>query len=77
PRFRVAEAGAKPVRRGAEFALKTASGVIPMSYAEAEASTWILARPAIAEEELRAAYPGVDAAALIARLTEAGVLAAA
>lgn len=77
PRFRVAEAGAKPVRRGTEFALKTAGGVIPMTYAEAEASTWILARPAVAEEELRAAYPGVDAAALIARLAEAGVLAAA
>lgn len=67
---------AKPVRRGTEFGLKTGSGVIAMTYAEVEASAWILARPAVTEAELRAAYPGLDAAALLDRLREAGVLAA-
>lgn len=77
PRFRVAEPGAKPVRRGNEFGLKTARGVIQMSLAEVEASAWILARPQVAEAEIRAAWPALDAGALIARLQQAGVLAAA
>lgn len=75
PSFRVV-GEAKPVRRGAEFGLRTGGGVIAVTYAEAEASAWILARPAITEAELRAAYPTLDAPALIARLREAGVLAA-
>jgi len=77
PRFRVAEPGAKPVRRGNEFGLKTASGVIPMSYAEVEACAWVLARPMLTEAELSAASPAIDAGALIGRLKQAGVLAGA
>jgi hypothetical protein len=65
------------VRRGNEFGLKTARGVIPMSLAEVEATAWILARPQVAEAEIRAAWPALDAGALIARLRQAGVLAAA
>lgn len=67
---------ARPVRRGNEFGLKTGTGVIAMSYGEVEASAWILARPSVSEAELRAAYPALDAAALIGRLRDAGVLAA-
>jgi hypothetical protein len=64
------------VRRGNEFALKTAAGVIVLSRAEIEAAAWITARPTVTEADLRAAWPGIDAAALIARLRAAGVLAA-
>ncbi len=67
---------ARPVRRGSEFGLKTGAGVIAMTYGEVEASAWILARPSFSEAELRAAYPALDAPALISRLREAGVLAA-
>lgn len=77
PRFRIAEPGAKPVRRGNEFGLKTMKGVIPMSLAEVEACAWVLARPLVTEAELGAASPAIDAAALIGRLQQAGVLAAA
>jgi len=65
------------VRRGADWVLKTAQGTVPLSPGEAEAAGWILARPDVAEPELRAAYPGVDAPALLARLRDAGLLAAA
>jgi hypothetical protein len=75
PRWRVAEPGAKPVRRGNEFGLKTAAGVTPLAFAEVEAAAWILARPVVAEAELAAAWPKVDAAGLIDRLHKAGVLA--
>jgi ribosomal protein L16 Arg81 hydroxylase len=75
PRFRVAEPGAKPVRRGNEFGLKTAGGVIPMAFGEVEAAAWILARPVVTEADLAGAWPAVDAAGLIARLRQAGVLA--
>ncbi|MBR0652767.1 hypothetical protein GXW78_24130 [Roseomonas terrae] len=75
PRYRVAEPGAKPVRRGNDFGLKTGSGVIPMSYGEVEATAWILARPVVAEADVSAAWPALDASALIARLRDAGVLA--
>ena len=47
-----------------------------MSYAEAEASAWIVGRTSVSEAEIAAAYPALDAAALVARLREAGVLAA-
>lgn len=67
---------ARPVRRGSEFGLKTGTGVIAMTYGEVEASAWILARPSFSEAELSAAYPALDAPALISRLREAGVLAA-
>ena len=77
PAFRVLSPGAKPVRRGAEWVLKTAGGVLPLAGAEVEAAGWLLARPDVAEPELRAAYPGVDAAALLARLRDAGLLVAA
>ncbi len=77
PSFRVLAQGAKPVRRGADWVLKTPQGALPLAPPEAEAAGWLLARPDVAEPELRAAHPGVDAAALIARLREAGLLAAA
>jgi ribosomal protein L16 Arg81 hydroxylase len=77
PSFRVIAQGAKPVRRGAEWVLKTAEGTLPLAPAEAEAAGWLLARPDVAEAELRAAHPAVDAAALIGRLRAAGLLAAA
>ncbi|HYF06335.1 MAG TPA: cupin domain-containing protein [Acetobacteraceae bacterium] len=77
PSFRVVAPEAKPVRRGAEFVLKTGSGTVPLSAREAEAASWLLARPDVTEAELRTAHPGVDAGALIERLRGAGVLAAA
>lgn len=77
PAFRVLAQGAKPVRRGADWVLKTAQGTLPLAPQEAEAAGWVLSRPEVAEPELRAAHPGVDAAALLARLREAGLLAAA
>ncbi|WP_149538361.1 cupin domain-containing protein [Siccirubricoccus phaeus] len=75
--FRVLAGGAKPVRRGADWVLKTAAGAVPLSPPEAEAAGWILGRPDVAEGELRAAHPAVDAAALLGRLREAGLLVAA
>ncbi|MEN0076960.1 MAG: cupin domain-containing protein [Paracraurococcus sp.] len=77
PAWKVLAPGAKPVRRGAEWVLKTAQGVLPLAPPEAEAAGWLLARPDIAEPELRAAHPQVDAPSLLARLREAGLLAAA
>jgi ribosomal protein L16 Arg81 hydroxylase len=77
PAFRVLAPGAKPVRRGAEWVLKTATGVLPLAPQEAEAAGWILARPDVAEPELRAAHPAVDAPALLARLRDAGLLVGA
>ncbi|HWT10299.1 MAG TPA: cupin domain-containing protein [Roseomonas sp.] len=75
PRFRVAEPGAKPVRRGNDFGLKTNAGVIPLTYAEVEAAAWVLARPMVTEAELAAVWPAIDAGGLVARLRKAGVLA--
>ncbi|HYI84406.1 MAG TPA: cupin domain-containing protein [Acetobacteraceae bacterium] len=77
PALRVLQPGAKPVRRGADWVLKTASGALPLSAGEAEAAGWVLSRPDVAEPELRAAHPGVDAPALLGRLREAGLLAPA
>jgi hypothetical protein len=57
--------------------LKTAAGTVPLAGAEVEAAGWLLARPDVAEAELRAAHPGVDAPALLARLRDAGLLVAA
>ncbi len=74
PAFRVV-AEARPVRRGNEFGLRTPSGIVAMTLPEVEAAAWIVARPAVTEAELRGAHPGCDAAALIARLHQAGVLA--
>ena len=74
--FRVVAGGARPVRRGAEWVLKAASGTLPLSPAEAEAAQWLLARPDITEPELRAAHPGTDAPALLARLRDAALLVA-
>ena len=67
------EAGAPRRRLGAEDGRRRAA---PLPPAEAEAAGWLLARPDVAEPELRAAHPGVDAPALLARLREAGLLAA-
>jgi hypothetical protein len=77
PAFKVLAPGAKPVRRGTDWVLKTARGALPLAPPEAEAAGWILSRPDVAEPELRAAHPGVDAPALLARLRDAGLLAAA
>lgn len=75
--FRVVAPEAKPVRRGADFVLKTATGPVPLSAQEAEAAAWLLARPDVTEAELRSTHPRVDAGALIGRLRGAGVLVAA
>ncbi|WPB85933.1 cupin domain-containing protein [Sediminicoccus rosea] len=74
--FRVIPGGARPVRRGAEWVLKAAAGTMPLNPAEAEAAQWLLARPDITEAELKRAHPAVEAAALLGRLREAGLLAA-
>lgn len=73
--FRIATPGAKPVRRGAEWQLKAPSGTLTLVPAEAEAAGWLLARTDVAEAELRAAHPAIDATGLLAKLADAGVLA--
>lgn len=75
--FRVVAAGAKPVRRGAEWVVKTAAGALPLTPPEAEAAAWLLARPDVTAPELARAHPGVAAEALLGRLAEAGLLVAA
>ena len=77
PAFRVIAGGAKPVRRGAEWVVKTAAGTLPLSPPEAEAAAWLLARPDVTAAELARAHPGVDAEALVSRLAGAGLLAPA
>jgi ribosomal protein L16 Arg81 hydroxylase len=77
PVFRVLAPGAKPVRRGAEWVLKTGAGPLPLAPPEAEAAGWLLARPDVVAAELHAAHPAVDAAALLERLRAAGLLVAA
>ncbi|MGG5809333.1 cupin domain-containing protein [Falsiroseomonas sp. CW058] len=77
PAFRVVAGGAKPVRRGAEWVVKTASGTLPLTPPEADAAAWLLARPDITAAELAQAHPGIDAAALVGRLAGAGLLAPA
>lgn len=77
PGFRVLAGGAKPVRRGAEWVLKTDAGALPLAPPEAEAASWLLGRPDVTEAELRAAHPAVDAAALLRRLAGAGLVLAA
>ena len=74
--YRVVAGGARPVRRGAEWMLKTATGALPLSPIEAEAAQWLLARPDITEAELRQAHPGVNAATMLSRLREAALLIA-
>lgn len=74
--FRVVAGGAKPVRRGADWVLKTERGTLPLSPPEAEAAQWLLARPDVTEAELCAAHPSADAPKLLARLAEAGLLVA-
>ncbi|PWS38547.1 hypothetical protein DFH01_04520 [Falsiroseomonas bella] len=72
--FRVVANGAKPVRRGAEWVVKTASGVLPLSPPEAEAAGWLLARNDVTAPELARAHPAVEAEALLGRLAGAGLL---
>ena len=72
--MRVVAAGAKPVRRGAEWVVKGAGGTVVLSAPEAEAAAWLLARPDVTASELLAAHPGIDAGALLARLGAAGLL---
>jgi len=76
PGFRILAAGQKPVRRGADLVLKTASGSLPLSPAEAEATSWLLARPEVTAPELSSAHPAVEAATLLQRLAQAGVVVA-
>jgi len=73
--FRVLAAGAKPVRRGAEWVLKTATGTLPLTPPEAEAAAWLFARPDVTAPELAQAHPAVAADTLLGRLAEAGLLA--
>jgi ribosomal protein L16 Arg81 hydroxylase len=75
--FRVVAAGAKPVRRGSDWVVKTAAGTLALAPAEAEAAGWVLARPDVTAPELAKAHPGVDAPGLLARLAGAGLLAPA
>jgi len=75
--FRVFAEGAKTVRRGADWALKGAQASINLTPAEAEATGWVLSRTDLAEGELRAAFPLVDAASLLQRLSTAGIVARA
>jgi hypothetical protein len=77
PAFRVLAEGAKPVRRGADWVLKTATGTLPLTPPEAEAAAWLLARPDITVPELAQAHPAVAAEALLGRLAGAGLLAPA
>jgi ribosomal protein L16 Arg81 hydroxylase len=73
--FRIVSPGAKAVRRGAEWVLKTPGGNAALAPAEAEAANWLLARSDVTEAELQAAHPAADAGALLRRLAEAGLLA--
>jgi hypothetical protein len=73
--FRVLATGAKPVRRGTDWALKTATGTLPLTSPEADAAAWLLARPDVTATELAQAHPAVAADALLGRLAEAGLLA--
>ncbi|MBI0435802.1 cupin domain-containing protein [Roseomonas sp. KE0001] len=73
--FRVLVPGAKAVRRGAEWVLKAPGGAVTLAPAEAEAANWLLSRPDSTETELRSAHPAVEAAALLRRLAQSGVLA--
>ncbi|SHI72167.1 Ribosomal protein L16 Arg81 hydroxylase, contains JmjC domain [Roseomonas rosea] len=75
PGFRVIAPGAKPVRRGTEWVLKTAGATLPLTAPEAEAANWLLARREVDAASLQAAHPAVDAPSLLQRLTEAGALA--
>lgn len=75
--FRVVQPGVKAVRRGAEWVVKAPKGALALAPAEAEAANWLLARPDGTEAELRAAHPSIDAAALLQRLAESGLLIAA
>ncbi|WP_203071227.1 cupin domain-containing protein [Falsiroseomonas ponticola] len=75
PGFRILSPGAKPVRRGADWVLKTAQGSLTVTPAEAEAATWLLSRPEVTEAELAAKAPGLDAPGLLARLEAGGLLA--
>jgi hypothetical protein len=72
--FRVVAAGAKPVRRGSDWVVKTAGGVLALTPPEAEATSWLLARPDITAPELARAHPAVEAEALLGRLAGAGLL---
>ncbi|WP_424136201.1 cupin domain-containing protein [Roseomonas chloroacetimidivorans] len=75
--FRVLTQGGRPVRRGADWVLRTETTALPLTPPEAEAATWLLARREVDASALRAAHPMVDAASLLTRLANAGALAAA
>jgi hypothetical protein len=77
PAFKVLDPAAKPVRRGAEWVLRSGAGTLPLSPPEAEAIAWLIPRAGVTEAELAAAHPAADAPALLKRLAAAGVLAPA
>jgi hypothetical protein len=74
PHFRVPAPGAKPVRRGADWVVKTPQGTMVVTPAEAEAVNWLAARTDVTEADLAANAPGVEAGNLLARLAAAGLL---
>jgi ribosomal protein L16 Arg81 hydroxylase len=74
PAWRVVQAGAKPVRRGSDWVMKTAAGTLALTPAEAEAVGWLLARADVTQAELARAHPGIDAGGLLGRLGAAGAL---
>jgi ribosomal protein L16 Arg81 hydroxylase len=75
--FRVLIPGARPVRRGADWVLRTESASVPLTPPEAEAALWLFARREVDAPALRAAHPAIDADSLLNRLTGAGALATA
>jgi len=77
PGFRVLAAGAKPVRRGADWVLRAGTATLPLTPPEADAAGWLLGRREVDAASLRAAHPGVDADSLLERLASAGAIAGA
>jgi ribosomal protein L16 Arg81 hydroxylase len=77
PAWRVLAPGTKPVRRGADWVLKTTQGSLAVTPPEAEAAGWLLSRPEVTAAELAARAPGIDAPGLLARLEAGGLLARA
>ncbi|MFN8981264.1 MAG: cupin domain-containing protein [Alphaproteobacteria bacterium] len=64
----------KTVRRGADYGLRTDTGVLAITAQEVEPAAWIITQPSITEASLALACPGVNAAALIEKLRSAEIL---
>ncbi|MBI4184318.1 MAG: hypothetical protein HY521_10000 [Proteobacteria bacterium] len=63
PAYAVQAAGLKVVRRGQEFAIKAANGMIPIPPGGEGLVEWVFARPRFTEAELDAAFAAMPAAA--------------